>query len=82
MGCPDGSGTKTKLYKPVSQIACISVSIFGTKRTHSHVPGLGSREKPFFQNFEVFLVCLPIVDQYKFVYTILYYTNSHMLIYM
>jgi hypothetical protein len=28
MGSPDGSSTKTKLYKPVSQIACISVSIF------------------------------------------------------
>ncbi len=35
-----------------------------------HIPVyLGSRGKPFFQNFEVFLVCLPIVDQYKFVYT-------------
>ncbi len=28
MGCPDGSGTKTKWYKLVSQIACVSVSIF------------------------------------------------------
>jgi hypothetical protein len=28
MGCPDGSGTKAKSYKPVSQIACVSISIF------------------------------------------------------
>ncbi len=28
MGCPDGSGTKMKSYKPVAQTACISVSIF------------------------------------------------------
>jgi hypothetical protein len=27
MGCPDGSGTKTNSYEPVSQIACVSVSI-------------------------------------------------------
>ncbi len=34
-----------------------------------HIPAyLGSRGKPFFLNFEVFLLCLPIVDQYKFVY--------------
>ncbi len=41
MVCPDGSGTKTKSYKSVSQIACVSVSIFfGTKHTHSCIPGL------------------------------------------
>ncbi len=35
-----------------------------------HIPAyLGSRGKPFFCNFEVFLLCQPIVDQYKFVYT-------------
>jgi hypothetical protein len=33
---------------------------FGTKRTHSRVPGL--KGKPFFLNLEVFLVCLPIID--------------------
>jgi hypothetical protein len=38
-----------------------------------HIPAyMGSRGKPFFQNFEVFLLCLPIVDQYKFVYNNLY----------
>jgi hypothetical protein len=42
-----------------------------------HIPAyLGSRGKPFFWNFEVFLWCLPIVDQYKFVHTNLYYTSS------
>jgi hypothetical protein len=30
---------------------------------------LGSRGKPFFRNFNVFSVCLPIVDWYKFIYT-------------
>jgi hypothetical protein len=57
----DGSGTKTKSYKPVAQIPCISVQFFGTKRTHSPVPGLKGG-KPFFPNFKVFLVCPPIVD--------------------
>jgi hypothetical protein len=28
IGCPDGSGTKTKSYKKVAQIACVGVSIF------------------------------------------------------
>ncbi len=46
-----------------------------------HIPAyMGSMGKPFFRNFEVFLLCLPIVDQYKFVYTNLYYTSSHTLI--
>jgi hypothetical protein len=46
-----------------------------------HVPAyLGSRGKPFFQNFEVFLLCLPIVDQYKFVCNNLYCMNLHTLI--
>jgi hypothetical protein len=31
---------KRKLYKRVSQIACVSVSIVGTKRIHSRIPGL------------------------------------------
>ncbi len=35
MGCPDGSGTKTKLYEPVSQIACVSeVEGIGGLATH------------------------------------------------
>jgi hypothetical protein len=33
---------------------------------------LGSRGRPFFRNFKVFLLCLPIVDQSEFVYTNLY----------
>ncbi len=60
-----------KLHASVSQF-------LGTKRTHSHVPGL--KGEALFSNFEVFLPCLPIVDQYKFVYTNLYYTSSHTLI--
>ncbi len=48
-----------------------------------HIPAyLGSRGKPFFQNFQVFCVCLPIVDWYNFVYINLYCTNSDTLIYM
>jgi hypothetical protein len=35
--CPDGSGTKTKLYKPVSQIACVSVSIILELNVHIRV---------------------------------------------
>jgi hypothetical protein len=42
------SGTKTKSYKPVSQIACICVSFIGTKSTHSLVP------EPFFQTYKYF----------------------------
>ncbi len=46
-----------------------------------HIPTyLGSRGKPFFRNSKVFLLCLPIVDQYEFVHTNLYYTSSHTLI--
>ncbi len=42
-----GSGTKTKSYKPVSQIACVSVSIFFLLKVH--IPAyLGSRGKHFF----------------------------------
>jgi hypothetical protein len=53
--CPDGSGTNTKLYEPVSQIACVSVSIFLILIVH--IPAyLGSRGKPFFWNSEVFFV--------------------------
>ncbi len=77
MGCPDGSGTQTnhtswclKLHVSVSQC-------FGTKRTHSHAPGL--KGEAFFSKLQVFLVCLPIVDQYEFVYSNLYYTNSQTL---
>jgi hypothetical protein len=46
-GCPMGSGTKTKLYKPVSQIVWGHVSIF--LEINLHIPAyLGSRWKPFF----------------------------------
>jgi hypothetical protein len=50
-----GSGTKTKSYEPVSQIACISVSIFLVLNVH--IPTyLVSRGKPFFWNSRFFLV--------------------------
>ncbi len=53
------SGTKTKLYEPVSQIACFCVLIFFVLNVH--IPEyLGSRGKPFFRNSILF--CLPIVD--------------------
>jgi hypothetical protein len=56
-----GSGTKTKLYKPVSQIACASVSIFFVLNVH--IPTyLDSRGKHFFETLSFFLLCLPIVD--------------------
>ena len=42
-----GSGTKTKLYEPVSQIACVSVSIFFLLNLHI-LAYLGSRGKHFF----------------------------------
>ncbi len=46
-----------------------------------HIPTyLGSRGEPFFWNFEVFSSCLPIVDQYEFVYNNLYCMNLHTLI--
>jgi hypothetical protein len=46
-GGPMGSGTKTKSYEPVSQIACVSVSIFFVLNVH--IPAyLGSRGKHFF----------------------------------
>ncbi len=55
MGCPDGSGTKKKSYKPASQIACISVSIVLVLNVH--IPTyLGSRKKPFFWNLKFFLL--------------------------
>jgi hypothetical protein len=63
-----GSGAKTKLYEPGQ---CLNFLVLNV-----HILAyLGSRGKPFFQNFEVFLVCLPIVNQYKFEYTNLFYTN-------
>jgi hypothetical protein len=40
MGCPDGSGTK---QNPTSRCLTLHASVshfFGTKRTHSRVPGL------------------------------------------
>ncbi len=51
MGCPDGSGTKTKSYVPVSQIACVSVSNVLVLIVHISVY-LGSRGKPFFWNLK------------------------------
>jgi hypothetical protein len=60
-----------KLHASVPQL-------FGTKRTHSRVPGL--KGEALFLKLLSFFACLPIVDQYKFVYTNLYYTSSHTLI--
>jgi hypothetical protein len=46
-GCHDGSGTKTNLYKPLSQIVWAHVSIFLVLNVH--IPAyLGSKRKPFF----------------------------------
>jgi hypothetical protein len=48
------SGTNTKFYKPVSQIACVCVSFFWV--LNIHIPlYLDSREKPFFQTSKFFL---------------------------
>jgi hypothetical protein len=46
-GGPDGSGTKTKSYEPVSQITCISVSI-NLVLNVLILAYLGSRGEPFF----------------------------------
>jgi hypothetical protein len=54
-----GSGTKTKSYEPVSQIACVIVSIFFVLNVHISAY-LGSRGKPFFWHSKFFLLCLPI----------------------
>ncbi len=43
-----------------------------------HIPVyLGLTGKLFFQNFKGFYLCLPIVDQYKFIYNNLYCMNLH-----
>jgi hypothetical protein len=56
-----GSDTKMKSYEPVSQIACVSVSIFFVLNVY--IPAyLGSRGKHFFWNSKFFLLCLSIVD--------------------
>jgi hypothetical protein len=50
-----GSGTKTKPYEPMSQIACISVS--NVFVLNVHIPAyIGSRGKPFFRNSKFFVV--------------------------
>jgi hypothetical protein len=59
---------RLKLHVSVSQF-------FGTKRTHSRVPGL--KGEALFLKLTSFWVCLPIIDQYKFVYTNLYYEFTH-----
>ncbi len=80
MGCPDGSGTKPKLYKPVSQIACVSVSIFWyLTYTHSHVPGL--QGEALFLEISSFFCCLPIVDQYEFIIICIIQTCTGEIIY-
>jgi hypothetical protein len=69
-GCPDGSGTKTKTYKPVSQIVR---PISNFLLLNVHIPAyLVSRGKPFFWNSLVFYVVsadrrLVHIRTYKFV---------------
>ena len=70
MGYPDGSGTKTKSYEPVSQIACISISIFSTKRTYYRVPGL--KGEALFSNL-LFFWCVCRSQISTNLYTNLYY---------
>ncbi len=59
---------KTKLYKPMSQIACICVSFFWV--LNIHIPAyLGSRRKPFAWTskfFCMFSSCCNYINLYKF----------------
>jgi hypothetical protein len=54
MGCPDGSGTKQNCTSRCLKLHVSVSNFFGTKRTHSRVPGLKVEA--------LFLVCLWIVD--------------------
>ncbi len=80
MGCHDGSDTKTKSYKPVSQIACVIVS--NDLVLIVHIPTyLGSREEPFCWNSKFFccvyqsqistnsyiLICIIQIHTHKFI---------------
>jgi hypothetical protein len=67
-GRPDGSGTKTKPYKHVSQIACMCVSFFLVLNVHIPLY-LGSRRKPFFRTSKFFLFsssCFNYINRCKF----------------
>jgi hypothetical protein len=62
MGCPNDAGTKNKIVQAgVSNCMHRCLNFFGTKRTHSRVPGL--------KGGDLFLN----LDKYKFVFTKLYY---------
>jgi hypothetical protein len=56
------SGTKTKCYEHVSQIACVCVSFFWVLNVHIPLYP-GSRKKPFFWTFKFFssLVLVSII---------------------
>ncbi len=67
-GCPDGSGTKTKPYEHVSQIACLFVSFFWVLNVHIPLY-LGSRRQSFFRTPKFFLFfssCFNYINSYKF----------------
>ncbi len=52
-----GSGTKTKSYKPVSQIACVSVSVYLVLNVH--IPAyLAQGGSTFLGTRKFFLLCL------------------------
>jgi hypothetical protein len=63
-GCPDGSGTKTKLYAPMSQIVRARISILLVLNVHIPMY-LGSRGKPFFDLyvFSFFLICITLISK-------------------
>ncbi len=74
-------GVLVKKWNRMSRCLKLHVSVSQFLVLNVHIPAyLGSRGKPFLWNFEVFLLCLPIVDQYKFVYNSLYCMNLHRLI--
>jgi hypothetical protein len=81
MGCPNGSGKKTKSYEPVSQIACISVSVFFVLNelipTYLGTRGNQGGEALFLDLRDFFAVSADSrLD--KFVHTNLFCTNSFM----
>jgi hypothetical protein len=62
------SGTKTKSYKPVSQIACVCVSFVLVLNVHIPLY-LGSRRKPFFWTYKFLLFFssnFSYINLYKF----------------
>jgi hypothetical protein len=61
------SGTKTKLYESVSQIACVCVSFVLVLNVHIPLY-LGSRKKPFFRTYKFFIFSSSFnyISLYKF----------------